>query len=570
MALDMALRAWLRGLVIVSSSLAGACGSAGEATPSSTSSAADDTPSGTTSTGDDPASSDSTTAQPGSTSVSDSTDTGGATDSDSGEMDTWTSVDGTVEKGPFILGSQVDVIPLDALGATAGSALPTLVQDDLGTFAIDIPGPLARASAEGFAFDEVSGVLSIAQVRLDAVLVLGGGTTQSRINVLTDLQTERALALIGDGVDPSAAMAQSADELVAALPIGVGYSPAEAFSAMAVFGSGSLDDAYLLAASTTILQAAHEDAGAAEPPWTPAAAQTQALLEEIASDLADDGMLQPTLVGRLRTASHHIDAQAVLTHLQGHASALGVVFNAPPLTAMLDYDEDGVDDAQDNCFGVPNPGQEDDDANGEGDACANCTDPTLSDTDNDSVPDDCDTCPNTGNATQIDTDADGIGNPCDACPLQPPGQPGPCCDPRQASTHCLESDFAINNTNCSDGAAGFSCSGLTDFGYGYGEWCLGGCAGFGSTCALPDTFPEVASALGFACSPGESCCTRYCTVGNDASCALANAVTPPTCLTYYEPGTAPAGFEDLGLCVDTQAGPCAAAGAHARACALGL
>ncbi|GFD91574.1 hypothetical protein KUL154_03070 [Alteromonas sp. KUL154] len=47
---------------------------------------------------------------------------------------------------------------------------------------------------------------------------------------------------------------------------------------------------------------------------------------------------------------------------------------------------------------------------GQGD---NCSNPSGSDTDNDGVDDACDNCPNTANANQIDTDGNGIGDVCE-------------------------------------------------------------------------------------------------------------------------------------------------------------
>jgi len=61
----------------------------------------------------------------------------------------------------------------------------------------------------------------------------------------------------------------------------------------------------------------------------------------------------------------------------------------------LDTDGDGVNDADDNCPGVANPGQHDEDADGAGDVCDSC--PQLA-------------------AAQADTDGDGIGNNCDPHP----------------------------------------------------------------------------------------------------------------------------------------------------------
>lgn len=70
-----------------------------------------------------------------------------------------------------------------------------------------------------------------------------------------------------------------------------------------------------------------------------------------------------------------------------------------------DIDEDGVNDAQDNCMDIANPDQVDKDANGKGDACE--------DFDRDGVIMAKDNCPDTVNADQKDQDGDGIGDTCD-------------------------------------------------------------------------------------------------------------------------------------------------------------
>ncbi len=82
-----------------------------------------------------------------------------------------------------------------------------------------------------------------------------------------------------------------------------------------------------------------------------------------------------------------------------------------------DVDGDGIDDAHDNCPGVPNPDQLDTDGDGIGDACDAC--PTIAgavdspDEDNDGILDACDNCPGTQNRDQADSDRDGIGDACD-------------------------------------------------------------------------------------------------------------------------------------------------------------
>ncbi len=73
---------------------------------------------------------------------------------------------------------------------------------------------------------------------------------------------------------------------------------------------------------------------------------------------------------------------------------------------MVDADDDGVADVDDNCPAVSNPDQTDADLDGAGDACD-------ADDDGDGFADGADNCPLVANPGQADRDGDGLGNPCD-------------------------------------------------------------------------------------------------------------------------------------------------------------
>ncbi|HVK82996.1 MAG TPA: amidohydrolase family protein, partial [Kofleriaceae bacterium] len=131
------------------------------------------------------------------------------------------------------------------------------------------------------------------------------------------------------------------------------------------------------------------------------------------------------------------------------ATAGSTIFTGAP--SGTDADGDGIPDASDNCPMVFNPvrpldegTQGDVDSDGQGDACdpcpldantATCTTADPNDRDQDGVQNADDNCPDKGNADQADTDDDGKGDVCDACPQQPnPGSAG-----------CAVSIYAIKN-----------------------------------------------------------------------------------------------------------------------------
>jgi hypothetical protein len=84
-----------------------------------------------------------------------------------------------------------------------------------------------------------------------------------------------------------------------------------------------------------------------------------------------------------------------------------------------DLDQDGIEDAVDNCPVNANSGQLDIDNDGRGDVCDNCPDhfnPQQEDAEDDGWGDVCDTCPQVAHPSNLDSDADGVGDACDCCP----------------------------------------------------------------------------------------------------------------------------------------------------------
>jgi len=276
---------------------------------------------------------------------------GGAGEERSGPV----ALSGSVEKGPFILGSSLSIAALDAAGDPTGKIFGTSTYSDLGEFEVDLDeGGLVTLEGEGFYYDEVSGHLSGAPITLRGLAEAGGSAATARLNVITHLTHERAKSLMGTGLSLGAAIAQSEMELRAALGLSPpGFDPQAPGSEMSIFGGDSPANAYLLAVSASFLQAAHQDlesGGAVD-------AALQRSLSLMASDLADDGDLDPESVALIDEGSDRLDRYELRVALEERLEELGVAASVPEIDLFFDEDDDGVFDDQDNCRRVPNANQ---------------------------------------------------------------------------------------------------------------------------------------------------------------------------------------------------------------------
>lgn len=262
---------------------------------------------------------------------------------------------GAVEKGPFVLGSRVDVSPVDALGNPTGQVFGTHTTNDLGQFRVDFSHTgLVSLAGSGFYYDEISGRLSSAPIVLRAFHeISAGGPQEAYINLVTHLTYDRVRWLLGEGLAFAQAVAQAEGELA----VGLGLLPPASAAAkgvqMNILGGDTDPNAYLFAVSVVVGQAAAiraEGRGSVD-------AVLQELVNNLSLDLSDDGALQQNLRRDLLAAQQAVDPERVMALLAARLEDLGTSAAVPDLNRFIDSDLDGIPNALDNCRLIANPDQ---------------------------------------------------------------------------------------------------------------------------------------------------------------------------------------------------------------------
>jgi cysteine-rich repeat protein len=207
-------------------------------------------------------------------------------------------------------------------------------------------------------------IVPLREVRGLADVTVGGDVF---VNVITHLEERRVRSLVLAGAAFEVAVSQAEGELQAALGVGSpGVWAGATGVSMSMLGGDSDPNAYLLAVSAVLVQAAAEAAG----PGGPVDGELQELLNTVAQDLGDDGAVSSELTARVAVAQLALDSAAVKVNLAARFSELGIATPVPDLDRVLDQDLDGLVNADDNCPRAPNPDQADWNLDGLGDACS--------------------------------------------------------------------------------------------------------------------------------------------------------------------------------------------------------
>jgi len=185
------------------------------------------------------------------------------------------SVAGVSQKGPFVTGSAVKLYELDGeTYAQTGKSFTGKISSDKGEFSVSsvtLASQYALLEASGYFRNEVTGKKSSGTIALNALTDLSDRENVN-INLLTHLEYERALYLVGTGINVSAAKKQAEAEIFNAFGIQGDFANSEDLN---IFSSGDGNAALL--AFSVLMQGDRSEAELTE------------LLTKLAIDIEKDG-----------------------------------------------------------------------------------------------------------------------------------------------------------------------------------------------------------------------------------------------------------------------------------------
>ena len=191
------------------------------------------------------------------------------------------SISGVSQKGPFVTGATVKLYELEGKTyASTGKSFPSKIASDDGKFSvssINLASQYALLEATGYFRNEVTGEKSQGTITLNALTDLSDRKTVN-INLLTHLEYDRVLHLVGTGINVRSAKKQAEAEILNAFGIRGKFVNSEDLD---IFSKGD-GNAALLAFSILLLGDIDEDEESNE-------AELTERLTKFATDIEKDG-----------------------------------------------------------------------------------------------------------------------------------------------------------------------------------------------------------------------------------------------------------------------------------------
>ena len=239
-------------------------------------------------------------------------------------------IQGKVEKGPFISGSDISIQPMDEKLQVLGGIYNTYITDDLGNFVLGskkFQTPYAEFMANGYFFNEVKGELSNGTLTLRALVDLRSNTT-ANVNILTHLKYARIKNLVSQGKKFSEANTQAQKELLNEFGLGA-YTANDASSFSIIAGTD--ESAALIVISSLLLMDRTE------------AALTE-YLSKISSAFGANGKFTDEIKAQIKADKENLSNRLtkVRENIVSRYNNLGIDVTVKDLSHFIDWNNDGV------------------------------------------------------------------------------------------------------------------------------------------------------------------------------------------------------------------------------------
>lgn len=227
-----------------------------------------------------------------------------------------TSVNGLVQKGPFVNGTAVDLFELNANLGSTGKVFSSQIVDNSGSFqftSVSLNNSIVSLRANGFYYNEVTGTTSTSPITLFALADISNQSSLN-VNVLSHLEKARVEYLISQGSSFIQAKRQAMREVLSIFFLS--KNDIANFENLNIAQSG--DDNAILLAVSIILQGYRTEAELTE------------LLANISSDIRNDGVLNDASLGSaLANDASTLNLTEIRTNLNNRYASLGTTVTIP-------------------------------------------------------------------------------------------------------------------------------------------------------------------------------------------------------------------------------------------------
>ena len=225
-------------------------------------------------------------------------------------------ITGQVQKGPYVNGTNIIMHELNSSLQQTGSVFSSQIISNTGLFEIlnvNLSSSYVELSGNGFYFDENKGVISIAQLNLNALADLSDISTVN-VNILTHLEKRRVEYLVQSGNSFTEAKRKAQKEVLAIF----GLNKENMASSESLDISVNNENNAILLAISIILQGRRSVGDLTE------------LLANITNDLYQDGVVNdPEIITNLRNHTLALSLPEIRTNLEERYKELGITTTIP-------------------------------------------------------------------------------------------------------------------------------------------------------------------------------------------------------------------------------------------------